>query len=161
MNKFNHKILTLFIIILVILQNQNLYAISTTIENEKDFFQLPKIKNNMISKQLQETFQNIKDNRYPSQISLNHIKNTSLEELRQIESTIMPDNDIFDNYITLILMVCPRKFNFDRCAKFAEEKGTSEGATSNAQVNLGLMYYLGKGVDINLEKAIKYLKKDL
>ena len=159
MNKFSRKIFLVFILFFAVNHTQNLWATKRHIEEIGDFEQSQKIKKVKSYEPVQEALQNIKNFRHMSNDSLNYLKNTSLEDIKRLESKIRPDNDTFDSFITLILLTFPKECYFNKILKVAKEKGDRDTATSAAQYNLGFMYRHGFGVDSDLNKAIIYYQK--
>ena len=89
----------------------------------------------------------------------------TLEEMKQFEPKLTPDNNLFDSWMALIII---RSYltDFKDSLKIVKEKGESEFATPAAQYNLGTIYdgyyedvYNGTLINEDLGKAFVFYRK--
>ena len=109
---------------------------------------------------INDALERIKKGTYLPEIDRNCIKAIPISELTHFESTVKPEDELFDSWIALILFLFPDNFdNFNGSLREAVNKENNESITPQAQNNLGIIYRIGKGVCKDPIKAIKWYKK--
>ena len=155
MKKLNKILLLSSALTFIVFQTHTLYASKRTLEGIEDVKQSKFVKLEF-SESLQENLKKVKNNHFFSQFDLLRV---NLKEIKQLESAIMPEDNMFDSLISLCLLFQPNKVNLDHLFEIAKVKAEGEASTPMAQYNLGIMYRSGQGVVKDFSKSFEWHHK--